>query len=169
MDRIEPKYPEELVRVAQECDTLDELASYVELDEEACLSRAELRSLMIYAKSERFSDEVAPTPDSTDPLTRKIDGNLNMVIDAITAENIVLNKMAKQPAGTTMMLKSTGKMMNPQEAKQQLMENTKYLLEIKKSLNEQKKADPSSLVTLNVDLRSVVSDALTNIKAMECI
>lgn len=181
-ERENPISPEsasfDLLQVIQGMDTINELQSYLELEcpelDDNPPTRKEIRELFDYAHQEELEDKVAGTPKSIIPLSRKIDDNINKVIDLITEENRVLAKIAANNDNQLRRIKSTEEELTPEEARGRILSNTEYLLNVKKHLNEQRKAEqgpgnPNVALDINMNLGTVLQDALSNIKNAEII
>jgi len=163
-----------VIKFAQETEEVDLLQEDLELEFGIVLNRRETRELIAYAHNELMQDLTAAAPTSVTPLSAKIDGSLNHTIDLLVAESKTLADMAQQPEGKKLKLHTTGEILDPMAARDRLNRNTTQLLEIKKHLNDQKKAEagpgnPTMGVNLNLGLGTIISGALKNIKEAEAV
>jgi hypothetical protein len=154
-------------------DNLDDLSLSMEMDyPQYDFSREELRHLVSYAITEFEMDRLAATPISPEPLERKINRALSEEVDRIQAEMSSLQRIAGLPDGNYK-LKATQRVVTPQEANDQLAVYTRRLLEIKKLLVEQKKADTAAkqgnVLNMQINVGDVISNALSNIRKAEAI
>ena len=156
-----------LVKAVLGCDgDLDTVAELLALDyPERDFTRAEVRELVRRIHEERERDEVAFAPGSIDTLDKKIDRELNKEIDRLAKENRVLAEIAAKGDGQFLIDGET-QPIDPQMAKVRITQNTKMLMEIKKSISEHRKSkgDNRTDLSLNVNLGGIISDAVSNIK-----
>lgn len=146
----------------------------MKLDEELPdLSREQARELMRYARAELEKDQLVNAPTATSVLSAKVDMALEKDIDRLLSDNDLLAKIATKPANKVFKLDHTGEVITPEQARERLNENTKQLVTVKKALNEQVKAESghgnASSVSLSVDLGTIVTGAIQNIKDAEIV
>jgi len=161
-----------ILKLAQSVNNPDALLEIFSLDDDAPqdITRAQARELIAYAHQELELDKTAATPTSVDPLSRKIDYNLNKQIDAITQENELLHRISRQDPDKVYRVEATGEVLTPMEARRKIRANLDDLMDIKKHLTDQKKAEqgpgnPNTSLSLNVDLGSVITKTLGNIES----
>jgi len=170
------KFDHAFIKEVKGCESIDEVEALLELEfdnyHETPPSRQQVRELYAFAHQEHLEDQVAPTPTSVEPLSRKIDANLNNMIDMLSQENYTLNKIVE--SGKEYIVPNTDIIIDVDEAKKMLKANNRYLLDIKKELNDQRKTEqgagnPNTALNINMDLGSIVGNALENIKNAEAI
>lgn len=162
----------DLLLCAQACGSVKEIMDLVQLDEGLPdLSREQARELMRHAKQESEMDQVAVAPTAPSVLSAKVDTALEFYIDQLVEDNMILAQISRKPDGKMFKLDQTGEVITPAQARERLSENNKELISIKKTLNEQVKAESGhgngSSVSLSVDLGSIVTGAINNIKQAE--
>jgi len=131
------------------------------------LNIEDIRELIRYATQEREKDQLAGAPSSVDVLSRKIDISLNKEIDRITDENNILDNVARADPNKVYTIKCEVRPTTPEDAKDRLEANTKRLLDIKKSLSEQKKAEGGAATNIQINMGDIVGQALDNVRKLE--
>lgn len=174
------KAPPELLRAVKIMDVqggganiVESVLELVEFDYEIePFTRQDARDLVSFVRREAELDEMVLAPTDTDYLDSKINRALARDLDRILEENAILEQIAKKQDGKVFAIEGSGEKVTPQRARDYLNRNTQRILEIKKSLSEQKKNNQageggSPGVNLTFDLRSVVSDGVRRIKEAE--
>lgn len=131
------------------------------------ITREQARSIIRYAKSQMELEQTVNAPSCTDVLSRKIDKMMEMEIDRLQEENEVLTKISKMPTNKKFMVEQTGEIINADNARARLQENIKTIMAMRKQFTEEAKAkesDGRNTFNMTVDLGSMVSSALSNIK-----
>ena len=164
--------PLPVVHTINGCDTVEEAVSTVELDyPEIKVERDLIRQLLISKRVEEEKDEATLNPSSVDLLLGTIDRGLNKEITRITRRVAVLSKIAEEAPHHQFTIDETDETLTPEDAREELIVHRATLLELKKALVDQKKAEAAANqgagVSVNVDLGNVMRGALANIKAME--
>ncbi len=164
----------ELLDCAQTCASVQEVLDLVEIDDDLPnLSREQARELMRYAQAESEKDQLAVAPTATSVLSAKVDTALNDYIDHIIEEVRVLTQISRKPKGKVFKIDQSGLVVTPEQASEILSEKSKELIALKKVMAEQTKAESghgnASSVSLSVDLGSIVTGAIENIKQAEVV
>lgn len=131
------------------------------------LSTEQVRDLIIYATQELEKDQLAGAPSSVDVLSRKIDTSLNKEIDRITEENRVLDGVARADPDEVYKIKGEKCSTTVVQAKERLAANMKRLLDIKKVVSEQKRAEGGATTNIQINMGDIVGQALKNIEKTE--
>lgn len=161
--------PYRLIKKVQEIGG-DVLAVQAELlceYEEVQLSAEQVRDLITYATQELEKDQLAGAPSSVDVLSRKIDTSLNKEIDRITDENKVLDGITRADPEEVHRINGENSYITVEEAKDRLAGNTKRLLDIKKVVSEQKRAEGGATTNIQINMGDIVGQALKNVEKME--
>jgi hypothetical protein len=147
-----------------------EVAELLELEfPNLVMPRKLIRQVVRQQVFETEQDVAALNPTSLDPLMGTIDRALNKEIQRIANRIETLSEIASEAPGKICTIDRTGEELTPADAREELVSLRGIILEMKKSLVEQRKADSAANagVNVNVDLGSVVSAALENVKRME--
>jgi len=165
------KLPYAVVKLAQENrDDVDALLVDMTFEHPTVsLNRAQARGLIKYAVREMEQDETASAPSSQEILTSKIDRALQVQIDRLEYENRELARIEVSDPEEDYYIGESSLTISPSDAGDLIQRNIEKLLEIKKSLNESKKANASVGGGLNmeINIQNHMSDALQNIKDVE--
>lgn len=164
----------ELLSCAQTCSSVDEIMDLVKIDDDLPdLSREQARELMRYAQAETEKDQLAVAPTATAVLSAKVDTALDDYIDYLIARVRILTQISQKPKGKIFKLDDSGEVVTPEQAGAMLPELSKELISIKKVLADQTKAENghgnASSVNLSVDLGTLVTGAIENIKQAEVV
>jgi len=137
------------------------------MDDLMC-TRQEARAVIRYAVNEFEQDNVAAAPSSTSYLQSRIDTALAAEIERLITENLTLDKITKQKPGKQYRDRGTGIMYCPETAMEKMRFNVKSLMELKKTMSEaQKVQTPDNSTNVNINLGSIIGDALQNIKEVD--
>ena len=149
---------------------IDDIVATLELEfPELVMSRKMLREVIRTGVRERELDQEALNPTSLDPLMGTIDRALNKEIARIASRIELLSDIASERPDKVCTVRGTGEELMPADAREELVSLRSTVLEMKKTLVDQKKAESAAGqgVNVSVDLGGVVSAALENVKKME--
>ena len=164
--------PLAVVFKAENCETVDDLLAWAELNyPDTFISREEARRLMGHRVKETELDEQALNPTSIDVLLGRIDRSLHKEIRRIADRIDLLSDIAAETPGKAFEL-DNGDVLTPEDARAELVCLRETMLDMKKELVNQKKVETAATVAgngvnVNVDLGSILTQGIENIKRME--
>lgn len=130
-------------------------------------TREEVRMLIKSHVIETELDMDARNPTTNDPTMGAIDRALRIEVVRLTQRVEQISEIAALPPGRTCTFPD-GEEIRPEDARKELASLRNTLMEMKRGMVDQKKAEQALVdVSVNVDLGSIMGDALENIKNME--
>lgn len=165
------RVPKGVIALATECNgDIDEFLVQVDFEfPELPITREDARSIVRYAVLEREADELATAPSGTDYLLSQADKILKAELDRLAKEQRVLQVIADSPPNKDYRIKETGMVLSPAEARSRMAEVIDRILEIKKSLAEDVKAQAKNEgggFNMQLNFGDVLTEAIGNIKSM---
>ena len=147
---------------------MESLEAELELEcPELELSRVELRGLVKALVIEDELNQNARNPSSTDPLIGAIDRAMHKEILRLTDRVDILSEIADEPEGLLCLIEDSGERITPEMAKVELTKLRQSLIEMKRSLVDQKKAEVASGTTsITFNMGEILASGLDNIKKM---
>lgn len=135
-------------------------------------TREEARSIVKFAHREEESDQLAYAPSSTEYLESRIDtgirDELNRLLEEkVEYERIVARANDADSDPTQKFKRAAGASLTVAEAKERLALNFSSLLNIKKVLVSSRPAKSEGGSNIEINLGSIVSDIINNIKGEE--
>lgn len=160
-----------LVHVEEFEGTVENLQTELEFSfPELKLERSDVRALLRYSIKQREMDEHARNPTNSDVLSGAINRSLYREIRRITEKVDLLSEIAGRPNGHQYEIGDTGEKITSIQASDMLISLRSQLLEMKKSIIEQKRAEAAAnqqATNVNIDLGDILSGALANVNKMQ--